>query len=174
MCFTIDQLEKACGLLLLNEFNTFIYCCKHCQREFEFGSNLEVHIWSEHQDDRRNVYEHGDVFVEEISFEPTSSGIERKNVKIESNEQCGRNEEFERISDCERIESSESNESGADEETRFADLLPFNGFDDKVISNERYQIKLKPSEVLIVKKRRGRPPVVTKNRNCESSVEVKF
>lgn len=82
MCFTIEQLEQACGLLLLNEFNTFIYCCKHCQREFVSGSNLEAHIWSEHQDDGKNVYEHGDVFVEEISFEPTSSGIERKNLKM--------------------------------------------------------------------------------------------
>lgn len=51
MCFTVDQIDRACGLLLLTESNTFVYCCKQCQCEFESGSNLEVHILTEHEDE---------------------------------------------------------------------------------------------------------------------------
>lgn len=50
MCFTIDQLDRACGILLLTESNRFIYFCKFCEGEFESGVELEVHIRFEHTD----------------------------------------------------------------------------------------------------------------------------
>lgn len=55
MCFSIEQLDRACGLLLLNEFNIFVYCCKNCQLEFESGPSLEGHILEQHLDDKQNI-----------------------------------------------------------------------------------------------------------------------
>lgn len=51
MCFTIDQLDRACGILLLSESNTFIYCCKRCSNEFATGPELESHILYEYYGD---------------------------------------------------------------------------------------------------------------------------
>ncbi|XP_055303172.1 zinc finger protein 652-B-like [Sitodiplosis mosellana] len=65
MCFTIDQYEQACGFLLLDEFNTFIYCCKRCHCEFDSGPNLEVHILSEHGNDKAHI---GNGFVDDGRF----------------------------------------------------------------------------------------------------------
>lgn len=52
MCVTI---EKACGFLFLNEFGTFVYCCKECHTEYDTGPNLEVHVLSVHQDTKRHI-----------------------------------------------------------------------------------------------------------------------
>lgn len=49
MLLTPEQLERACGFLLLNEFNAFSYCCKTCPSEFESGPELEAHVL-DHQD----------------------------------------------------------------------------------------------------------------------------
>lgn len=46
-----DQNNRVCGLVVLNEFNAFVYFCKICQREFESGLDFEAHIRSSHQDD---------------------------------------------------------------------------------------------------------------------------
>lgn len=55
MRFTISQIDRACGLLLLNEHNAFVYYCKECHRDFDSGPNLEMHILSEHQDDNGHI-----------------------------------------------------------------------------------------------------------------------
>lgn len=86
MCFTIDQFEQACGFLLLGEFNTFIYCCKKCQCEFESGPNLEVHILSEHEDDRRHiesVFVNDVVFVDDTGEEKLKGFVTKEEVLIE-------------------------------------------------------------------------------------------
>ncbi|XP_055303243.1 zinc finger protein ZFP2-like [Sitodiplosis mosellana] len=82
MCFTIDQIERACGLLVLTEFNTFVYCCKSCHCEFESGSNLEVHILSEHQDDKGAIFVNGDVWTDNCSIEPTPIDCVATNAKL--------------------------------------------------------------------------------------------
>ncbi|XP_055303171.1 zinc finger protein 665-like [Sitodiplosis mosellana] len=73
MCFTIDQIEQACGFVLLNESNTFVYCCNKCQCEYDSGSNLEVHFLSEHQDDKthiENLFVNDGILVEDCTLEP--------------------------------------------------------------------------------------------------------
>lgn len=81
----------ACGLLLLNEFNTFMYYCKICQCKFDTGPCLEVHILSEHQvDEKPNVND--DTFVDDyyeqetdncVATEPMSFELDPINIKTE-------------------------------------------------------------------------------------------
>lgn len=72
MCFSIEQLDRACGLLLLNEFNIFVYCCKNCQLEFDSGSSLEVHVLEQHQDNKQNIIVDDQIFVDSLSCDQTS------------------------------------------------------------------------------------------------------
>lgn len=79
MCFTIDQIDQACGLLLLNEFNTFIYHCKKCANEFDSGTDLESHILSEHLDDKEhieNVFD--EIFVDDFDRKSDDCCVERE------------------------------------------------------------------------------------------------
>ena len=55
MCLTVDQIEQACGFVLLNEYCRFVYCCKKCHCEYGSGLNLEEHILSEHLDDKSHI-----------------------------------------------------------------------------------------------------------------------
>lgn len=55
MCKTVDQIEQACGFLLLNEFRAFLYCCKKCLSEFNSGPDLEAHILLQHHEEQRHV-----------------------------------------------------------------------------------------------------------------------
>ncbi|XP_055303173.1 zinc finger protein 227-like [Sitodiplosis mosellana] len=153
MCFTIDQIERACGLLVLTEFNTFVYCCKSCQCEFESGSNLEVHILSEHQDDMETIFENSEVFVE--SFNPYASnpaiseyGIWPTNVKVEQTD-------VEELNESKLLQSSEAYvEESSNDDTPLADLLGNHGIDNVNSSDESIKAN---DELSIVKKRRGQP-----------------
>lgn len=55
MCLTVDQIEQACGIVLLNESNRFVYCCRTCHREYESAPNFQEHILSEHLDDKSTI-----------------------------------------------------------------------------------------------------------------------
>lgn len=55
MCLTIEQIDQACGFLLLNEFSVFSYCCKKCSSIFQLGGELESHILLQHSDDHKHV-----------------------------------------------------------------------------------------------------------------------
>lgn len=76
MYYTVEHFDRACGFLLINEDNTFIYCCKKCPNEFSSGSDLETHILYEHQnkvhfDDDYSFNEQKDienVFVNDYNF----------------------------------------------------------------------------------------------------------
>lgn len=65
MGFTIDQLNRACGILLLTGSNAFIYCCKRCPNEFPAGADLETHILFEHCDDDDDEKSLESVFISE-------------------------------------------------------------------------------------------------------------
>lgn len=81
MCFTVDQIERTCGFLLLNELNEFVYYCKMCQCEFDVCPDLEVHILSEHQDNKEAVLVNESIFMDD--FEPTPIENDPIHVKIE-------------------------------------------------------------------------------------------
>lgn len=89
MCFTRDKFELACGFLLLGEFNTFLYCCKKCEREFDTGNNLELHILAEHEDDKIHVesmFVNDDIFVDDIDGRRTRKrliSVELVDIKTE-------------------------------------------------------------------------------------------
>lgn len=82
MCFTFDQIEQACGFLLLGEFNIFVYCCKICRSEYASGPLLEVHILSEHSDDKTNVLGNVNLVDESVSIDSPTE-IDPINVKSE-------------------------------------------------------------------------------------------
>lgn len=83
MCFTIDQINRAFGILLLSEANTFIYCCKLCPREFVAGVELETHIRFEHDDNDRKPLE--SIFVNNfISDSGQSDVLQQPENKVES------------------------------------------------------------------------------------------
>ncbi|XP_055303249.1 zinc finger protein 595-like [Sitodiplosis mosellana] len=85
MCFTIDQFKQACGFLLLGEFNTFIYCCKKCQREFDSGPNLELHILSEHEDNKghiENIFVNDNIFVDNVGGQKTNERLPTVEVSM--------------------------------------------------------------------------------------------
>lgn len=71
MCLTMDQFEQACGFLLLNEYNEFVYYCKRCQSEFKSGSFLEAHILSEYHDNKRNIFVNDGILIGDSVFEST-------------------------------------------------------------------------------------------------------
>lgn len=48
MCFSDEQIQRVCGLLILKETKVFIYCCRVCECEYSTGSDLEKHILLEH------------------------------------------------------------------------------------------------------------------------------
>lgn len=84
MCFTIDQLDRACGILLLSESNAFIYCCKLCPNEFATGAELETHILFEHYDDEKKPLE--SIFVSDATYGLTNVDIiEQPEHQTESN-----------------------------------------------------------------------------------------
>lgn len=103
MCIIVDaRIEQACGYLLLNDFNAFVYCCTMCHCEFEFSVNLEAHIYAahaahilqKHQDDKEHIE---NVFVNEdllfdgaessiIEIGPTTVKIEQDETNVEDNE----------------------------------------------------------------------------------------
>lgn len=48
MCFSDEQIQRVCGLLILKETNEFVYCCRQCECEYSTGSSLESHVLLEH------------------------------------------------------------------------------------------------------------------------------
>ncbi|XP_031631840.1 zinc finger protein 782-like [Contarinia nasturtii] len=86
------MLHQACGFLLLDDLNTFIYCCKKCQNQFDSGPNLEVHILSdscynlhksEHRDDNEDVIVKDEIFVDEFSCDTDSIKIEQTTQNVD-------------------------------------------------------------------------------------------
>lgn len=83
MCITYDQIDEACGYLLLRELNKFVYCCKVCRGEFETGPYLESHILSEHEDDKGSVCVNDGLLNETTSTNDSQIEIVPAIVKIE-------------------------------------------------------------------------------------------
>lgn len=82
MCLTIDQIEQACGFLMLNEFSVFFYCCKKCQCEFDSGINLEAHIILEHQEDKKHfesIFVNEGPVYENFATQSTENRIDIRN-----------------------------------------------------------------------------------------------
>lgn len=86
MCITYDQIDEACGFLLLRELNTFVYCCKVCRGEFETGTYLESHILSEHEDDKSGVCVNDGFLNETTSTNDSPIEIDPTIVKIEDDD----------------------------------------------------------------------------------------
>lgn len=57
MCSGLEQMDRICGFLLLNDFGVFIYCCKKCAQEFTSGTELERHILVEQHDQEQKDIE---------------------------------------------------------------------------------------------------------------------
>lgn len=55
MYFTPEQIQQTCGILLCNDFNTFVYYCTKCRCEFCSGKELEEHIVFDHHDKKKCV-----------------------------------------------------------------------------------------------------------------------
>lgn len=68
MSFTGDKFDKACGFLLINDLNVFLYCCKTCPDEFGSSADLETHILSEHRNEQKDIER---VFISENDCEWT-------------------------------------------------------------------------------------------------------
>ncbi|XP_031616885.1 zinc finger protein 62 homolog [Contarinia nasturtii] len=83
MCITINEIDEACGFLLLNEFSVFIYCCKKCLINFECGSDLEAHILSEHPIGQKHVE---NIFVNDGLLESLSMVIIKNEPITEEDE----------------------------------------------------------------------------------------
>lgn len=75
------QMDQACGFLLLNESNVFVYCCKKCVSNFGNGSDLETHILLEHNQANREHVEK--IFVNDGVLESTSLVLIKLEPKIE-------------------------------------------------------------------------------------------
>lgn len=92
MHIVYEQIEQACGFLLLNDSKVFSYCCKTCLRVFESSSKLEVHILQKHQEGTNDIES---VFVSEL-FEPLPDGppdkIQDQTIEIDEQSQCIVNE----------------------------------------------------------------------------------
>ena len=86
MCFTYDAIEQACGFLVRAEFNTFIYCCKVCRGEFESGPHLELHILSEHEDEKGGILM-PDSYVDESISTESPIEIDPTIIKIEPDDE---------------------------------------------------------------------------------------
>lgn len=87
MCPTIDQIEQACGFLMLNEYSVFVYCCKKCQTKFDSGINLEAHIILEHQEDEKHfeaVYVNDGSIFENSTLKLTETKSEVQNDDIQN------------------------------------------------------------------------------------------
>ncbi|XP_055303252.1 zinc finger protein 91-like [Sitodiplosis mosellana] len=176
MCFTIDQIERACGLLLLTEFNRFVYCCKTCHCEFETGSNLEVHILTEHQDCKGAVFENGEIFVDSIDASvyeagPTKVEIERIDENVEEWSELNVIEpdkpNFNEGNKAKLLESSEAYvEESSNDDTPLADLLGNHGIDNVNSSDESAKAG---DKVSIVKKQRGQPVGWRKRRDSNET-----
>ncbi|XP_055303246.1 uncharacterized protein LOC129568930 [Sitodiplosis mosellana] len=157
MCVTRNKFERACGLLLLNEFKAFVYCCIRCQCEFDYSMELEVHILSEHQNDEihmENVFVNDGITVNEatpIEYGPTS-------VKIEPCVEHG-----------DAPNAEESVEINARELTDFS---VNHEFDNDNNGNESNKTVV---EVLTSRKRRERPPTPKKRKlnNVDKSFTAK-
>ncbi|XP_031626565.1 zinc finger protein 26-like [Contarinia nasturtii] len=80
MVLTYEQAERACGFLLLNEFNEFTYCCKMCGYEFGLGTQLEEHILREHQDVKSRIE---NVFVSVGNFESILDDVDQKLMTVD-------------------------------------------------------------------------------------------
>ncbi|XP_055303174.1 uncharacterized protein LOC129568871 [Sitodiplosis mosellana] len=198
MCFTIDQIERACGLLLLTEFNTFVYCCKSCKCEFESGSNLEVHILSKHQDDMEAIFENSEVFVDnfdasryeigpsDVKFEQIGSNCDEPNgdeldeesftKSCEPNQQKIEVEQFDSNNEVSNERDEKLNEpilleSSDEDDTPLADLVADHGFDNVNSSDESTKAN---DDVSIVKKRRGRPIGWRKRRDSNEALTQKI
>ncbi|XP_055303253.1 zinc finger protein 700-like [Sitodiplosis mosellana] len=139
MCFTVDQIEQACGLLLLNEFNTFVYCCKKCQCDFDSGPNLEVHILSAHQDDKshiENVFVNDDIFMDD--FDRNSEDSSELQV-----EKCAEMDAVSFVLGLIDIKTEE--------------LKSMNKFDEKCEQpRQDTSVEEKPNEEKVEKRKRGR------------------
>lgn len=55
MFLSPEQIQQICGILLCNDFNTFIYYCTKCRCEFGSGKELEEHIVFDHHDEKKFV-----------------------------------------------------------------------------------------------------------------------
>lgn len=61
MCIAIDQ---ACGFVMLNDFGSFVYCCKSCSNEFTMGRDFEEHFLSEHKQNVDGINLNANIFVD--------------------------------------------------------------------------------------------------------------
>lgn len=75
MCFPSDLIEKSCGLVVLNECNTFTYYCKVCSRDFECGAELEMHILLGHVDRKLEP-------SDEHSFDSAQEDLFMEDIKV--------------------------------------------------------------------------------------------
>lgn len=76
MCFSDEQIQRVCGLLILNDTKVFVYCCRVCECEYSTGSDLEKHILLEHV---KEVDDNDDV--------PDQNNTKNKNKTQEKNQQ---------------------------------------------------------------------------------------
>lgn len=175
MCFTNRKIEQSCGFLLLDDFNAFIYCCTKCQCEFDYSSDLEMHILSEHQNDKEAVLVNDDVSVDDfesmsIDIEPVSIEIEPVDIKIEQYE--ANVEELNESSTEELIEgSTESNLNEEDEDDNKPSIDSHVNYD--VVGDDNSDEADKVTvEASAGKRRRGRPRKTKKKRHGNSDVST--
>lgn len=138
MCIITDKIEQACGFLLLNEFNSFIYWCKYCQHEFECASDLELHILSEHHDNKTNILKDETEFESFCENQDDSSiDIDIGNVKIDvANQSTDNDQQFE------LSQSEENNFENTSSDNVNDPLSNDNGIDDK---NDEISIENQPA-----------------------------
>lgn len=77
---SFDRMQRACGYLVLNDVNAFVYCCRTCPCEYESILDLEAHILYDHLDVKEGIIE--SVFVPGDVFEAIS---EVQPMKINQN-----------------------------------------------------------------------------------------
>lgn len=182
MCLTMNQFEQACGYLLFNEYNEFVYYCKKCQSEFKSGAFLEAHILSEYHDNKRNIFVNDGIFIGDCVFESTPDENDQQiennssfdgNLIENSGEFCEYDEnewyedEEERNGE-EEYENGIANEYFVEGDQQANGIVPFNEFDRNCTN--KFNIS-ENAENVPTKKRRGRPPG-SKNKKYSNNNNV--